>query len=166
MLAHRNAEAENPSKAYSEMMALTRTHGIETRIETEKSLSNAADCLHRKAGLFATQKIVEKVETFARKKGKKVLFVLSYPARYIAAAHADDTRWDRPFIDFLRKKEWPFVDLAEEHLKEYALFRCSMKDYLDRYFIGHYNPLGNVFCAFALKDKVVDLMDPKPIPYL
>ena len=34
-----------------------------------------------------------------------------------------------------------------------------------RYFIGHYNPLGNHMCAFAIKDKLVEMLEPKPIPY-
>ena len=40
-----------------------------------------------------------------------------------------------------------------------------MKEYLAQYFIGHYNPRGNHFCAFALKDRLVQLLDPKPVPY-
>ena len=165
MLAHRNAEAENPSEAYSDMMTLTRTHGIETRIETGASLSTAADALHRETGLFASRRIVEKAESFAQEKGKKILYVLSYPARYIAAVHAEGSRWDQPFIDFLREKNLTFVDLAETHLEEYKSFRCSIRDYLDRYFIGHYNPMGNMFCAFAMKDKLVDMLAPRPLPY-
>jgi hypothetical protein len=37
--------------------------------------------------------------------------------------------------------------------------------YLTRYFIGHYNPSGNFFCAHAVRDKVVEFPDPKPDPY-
>lgn len=37
---------------------------------------------------------------------------------------------------------------------------------LARYFIGHYNPLRNHFCAFAMKDQVVEMLDPKPAAYV
>jgi hypothetical protein len=30
---------------------------------------------------------------------------------------------------------------------------------------GHFNPLGNHFYAYTIKDKVVDLLDPKPKTY-
>jgi hypothetical protein len=30
---------------------------------------------------------------------------------------------------------------------------------------GHYNPLGNHFFAYALKDRLLELLDPKPLPY-
>ena len=41
----------------------------------------------------------------------------------------------------------------------------DVKEYLAQYFIGHYNPRGNHFCAFALKNQLVQLLDPKPVPY-
>jgi hypothetical protein len=31
--------------------------------------------------------------------------------------------------------------------------------------IGHYSPQGNHFFAYSIKDKVVQWLDPKPIPY-
>ena len=36
---------------------------------------------------------------------------------------------------------------------------------MKRYFIGHYTPSGNHFFAYAIKDKIVDWLDPKPITY-
>ena len=43
--------------------------------------------------------------------------------------------------------------------------RGSLDEYLSRYYVGHYNPLGNVFQAFAIKDALVEMLEPKPIPY-
>ena len=54
----------------------------------------------------------------------------------------------------------------EAHAADYAQFSISVEDYLKRYWIGHYNPLGNHFTAFALKNKLVEMLDPKPAPYL
>ena len=53
----------------------------------------------------------------------------------------------------------------EEHNVDFAQHRLDIKDYLKKYFIGHYNPLGNFFCAYAIKDKLVEMTDPKPFPY-
>ena len=36
---------------------------------------------------------------------------------------------------------------------------------MKQYFIGHYNPRGNHFFAYSIKDKVVGWLDPKPITY-
>jgi hypothetical protein len=30
---------------------------------------------------------------------------------------------------------------------------------------GHFNPMGNHFIAYSIKDKVIELLDPKPVPY-
>ena len=38
-------------------------------------------------------------------------------------------------------------------------------DYMKLYFIGHYNPRGNHFFAYSIKDKIVSWLDPKPVPY-
>ena len=44
-------------------------------------------------------------------------------------------------------------------------FKIDAKSYLERYYIGHYNPLGNQFTAFAIKNKLVEMLDPKPTAY-
>ena len=51
----------------------------------------------------------------------------------------------------------PFARLLTEHARR-----------IDKplvYFNGHYTPLGNTFFAFAVKDKVVEWLDPKPPAY-
>ena len=53
----------------------------------------------------------------------------------------------------------------EAHVRDYAQFKVDVKAYLERYYIGHYNPLGNHFTAFAIKNKLVQLLDPKPMTY-
>ena len=166
MLAHENAKNKNPFASYKDIMALSSTHGIETAIETNDQLSQAANELQTRAALFATEKIVEKIEDYAKANSKKVLYVLSYPPTSIARRIDDGKRWDQPFVDFLKNRNLPVVDLLEAHLADYGKYKISVKDYLQQYFIGHYNPRGNLFCAYALKDKLVEMLDPKPLPYL
>ena len=48
-------------------------------------------------------------------------------------------------------------------LAEYA--DVIKRDYFRRYFIGHYNPAGNHFFAYSIKDRIVEWLDPKPITY-
>jgi hypothetical protein len=40
-----------------------------------------------------------------------------------------------------------------------------VEDYMKRYYIGHYSPIGNHFFAYSIKDTIVDWLDPKPITY-
>lgn len=165
MLAHQQSKQANPSKNYESLMQLSKTHGIETRVESNDTLSGVADKIHRKAGLFSTQKILEKIEEYARMNQKKVLYVLSYPSSYIGQFIAEGSRWDQPFIDFLKNNSFPFIDLAQAHYEDYKAFKLDTKEYLGRYFIGHYNPSGNFFCAHTLREKIVQMLDPLPHTY-
>jgi len=165
MLAHKNARAKNPFQSYKDVMALASTRGIETSIETNEHLSNTAYELQIQAALFSTQKIVEKIEAYADENGKKVLYVLSFPPTSVARRIKEGKRWDQPFVGFLKRKNLPFVDMMEVHLKDFEQYKIDVKDYLAQYYIGHYNPRGNHFCAFAIKDPLVQMLDPKPVPY-
>jgi hypothetical protein len=165
MLANRNATARNPFQSYKDIMALASTHGIETSIETNEHLSQAAHQLHTATALFSTQKIVEKIESYAKKNNKKVLYVLSFSPTTVARRIQEGGRFDQSFVDFLNSRGLPFVDLMEAHLEDYAKYKIEVREYLEQYYIGHYTPRGNLFCTFALKDKLVGMLEPKPVPY-
>jgi len=189
MVAHRNAGTKNPYQSYSDIMSLALTHGINTEIENSETLSAVAERLHQRAAVFSSEKIIEKIELYAKKNNKKVLYVLSYPAycfaqyvneekrwndhlkkqltssrklKYVKGGH----RWDQPFVDFMISKNLPFVDLIECHKKDFQNYNLDIKTYSEKYWVGHYNPAGNHFCAFVIKNKLVEMMDPKPFPYL
>ncbi len=165
MLAHTNAREGNPDRAYDALAKLTKTHGITTRIDESKTASAVAGDLHTQAALLSTMEVVEKVEAFAKTQGKQVLYILSFPSTSIARRVKEGTRFDQPFVDFLKKKNLPFVDLMEAHLSDFAQFSLPIEEYLKRYYIGHYTPRGNFFSAFAIKDKLVKMLDPKPMAY-
>jgi hypothetical protein len=165
MIAHRNAKTQNPYKAYDSFMKLSRTHGIETKIENGDMLAEAADQLHWKAALFSSERIVEKIMDFAEKENKNVLFVLSFPAGSVGRYITENKRRDRSFVEFMKRKGLPYVDLMEAHAKDYGKYNCDVKTYLQQYYVGHYNPLGNLFCAFSLKDALIRMLDPKPVSY-
>jgi hypothetical protein len=165
MVAHRNSKTANPTRNYQELMALIKTHGITTNIDSSESLALEAEALHQKAALFSTEKIVEKTEEFARSNNKKVLYVLSYSGRNVARYIDRGTRFDQEFVGFLDRKKLPYVDLLAEHARDFAEHRLDIDGYIKKYFIGHYNPLGNFFCAYALKNRLVEFLEPKPLPY-
>ncbi len=165
MLAHANARQGNPERAYQALMDLAKTHGINTAIDRGDTLSTTAQELHTRASLLATQRIVEWMEEFAKAHGKKVLYVLSFRSQTIARRVKEGQRFDQPFVDFLKAKKLPYIDLMEAHLVDFADFKIDIEAYLKRYYIGHYNPLGNFFTAFAIKNQLVEMLDPKPSAY-
>ena len=116
-------------------------------------------------GIFASRKIVEKIEAFAGANDRKILYVLSYSPQNIRRMMTQGSRFDTEFVRFLDEQRLSYVDTLKAHVADYAQFRIDVTRYLKRYFVGHYNPLGNHFQAFAIKDKLVAMMDPKPPAY-
>lgn len=165
MLAHANAKETNPARAYEQLMDLAQTHGIDTRIDRGQSLDKAADAVFTRAALHSTRWVVDRVEEFAKQHDKRVLYVLSYQASAIAKRIHDGTRFDQEFVDYLHEKSLPVVDLMDAHAADYAGHSESVESYLKRYFIGHYNPLGNFFTAFAMKDPLQKMLQPPPPAY-
>jgi hypothetical protein len=164
-IAHNKSDERNENLDFKEIHALTQTHGIETALDSSTTMSKVVDAFHRECALFSTQIIIEKIEQFAKNNNKKVLFVLSYPAGYLAEAYEKNQRWDQSIIDFIHSKNLPLVDLGQAHFNEFEEFNIELKEYLSKYFIGHYNPLGNMFCAQAITNKLVEVMEPKPVSY-
>ena len=165
MLAHQNADDTNTSESYEKIKDLSLTFGIETRTDVTKSISRKVQRIHTKAALFSTMCIVERIEKFAAENNKKVLYVLSYRSRRIAEKVKEGTRFDQEFVDFLQEKNLPYVDMMQLHLDDFSKFNLSIEDYLKRYYVGHYNPLGNFFQAFAIRDRLVPILEPKPVSY-
>jgi hypothetical protein len=74
-------------------------------------------------------------------------------------------RYDQEIIDFINNNGYAYFDMNEVHLDDFKKFNLTLDEYMDRYFIGHYTPSGNHFFAYAIKDKIVEWLDPKPITY-
>jgi hypothetical protein len=115
--------------------------------------------------LYASMRIVEKVEEFAAQEKREVLYLLSYSSYTIRRRLNDGHRFDQSFVDFLNQRQLPYLDLLQAHVDDYSQFAPGIDAYLKRYFIGHYNPLGNHFCAFALKPKLLNALKPAPPAY-
>ena len=165
MLARKNIREGTPEKSHAEIMDLARQHGMEVHIDGSETLRRTVDTLYTQAGLFATMRIIEKVEAFAAAHEKKVLYVLSFGSATVAKTIRGQRRFDHELVEFLNERELPYVDLLEAHLADFAALNMNLEDYLERHWISHYNPMGNFFTAFSLKDKLVETLEPKPIPY-
>lgn len=155
----------NPDAAYKAIVELTTTHGVSPSEDLSDRVDLEAVEIVRGAGMIASMNIVEWVEDYARTNNKKVLWVLSYPGLTVGKFLHTRERWDRAFVEFMNRKGVALVDLMEEHEADYANFKGTPEDYIKQYFYGHYNPQGNFFHAFALREKLVEMLDPKPPAY-
>jgi hypothetical protein len=131
----------------------------------ESTLREQAGELLDKYSLNATQYILGKARDFARQNKKKLLVILFDPGRVLPEMRMNGKRYDQQIVDYLTKEKFDFFDMNDVHLRDFQNYKLSFADYMKLYFIGHYNPRGNHFFAYSLKDKVVEWLDPKPITY-
>ena len=129
------------------------------------TLREQAGTLLDKYSLRATRFILDKLREFARRERKKLLVVLFDPYRAMAEMKQSGTRYDQEIVDYLAREKTPCFDMNVVHLRDFKNYNLSYPDYMKQYFIGHYNPRGNHFFAYAIKDVVVEWLDPKPITY-
>ena len=115
--------------------------------------------------LRATRHILDKARAFTRERGKKLLVVLFDPYRAMNEMKKSGNRYDQEVVDHLKGGGFNYFDMNEVHLNDFKDYNLSFEDYRKRYFIGHYNPRGNHFFAYAIKDTVVDWLEPKPTTY-
>ena len=84
VLAQQNLRAGTPEKSYAAIQQLATQHGMDVPVDSPQSLQRTTEALDTAAGLFATMRIIELVEQFAARHGKRVLYVLSFSGHGVA----------------------------------------------------------------------------------
>ena len=146
------------------LQKLSRHLGLEQSWDHENLHTTVAHLLD-KYSFAATQFILNKARAFAEAEGKNLLIVLFDPYRVLRSLLEGQARYDQEIVDFLKENAFNYFDMNTVHLADYQDFNLSIDDYFQRYFIGHYNPMGNHFFAYKIKSAIVEMLDPKPITY-
>lgn len=159
------AERDGSAADLEEIERLASDLDIAADLRSPDAVSRTARAVHVEYALRTSMQVVEEARTLARQKNKKLMILLSYDSETVRQACEGFPRPDQKFLNFLKDSNVRFVDVLAKHVEDFKCFRLSPREYVDRYFIGHYKPLGNHFFAFAIKDAIVDGLDPKPIAY-
>ncbi len=128
-------------------------------------LRRQARALLDRYSLEATRFVLGKARDFARQNRKKLLVVLFDPSRAMNEMRQNGTRYDQPVVDYLKREAFDHFDMNEVQLRDFARYRVPFDEYRRLYFVGHYNPRGNHFFAYSIKDRIVSWLDPKPVTY-
>lgn len=117
-------------------------------------------------GQRATLYILDRAREFARRRNKRLLVVLNNTTAF----EEKSVREDQEILDHLAKEKFAYVDINQAFRDEFLEAKTTMTfaDFMKQYMVdgvGHLNPQGNHFVAYALKDKVISMLDPKPTPY-
>jgi hypothetical protein len=183
MLAKRNARIGSPQDSYRDIEDLAEEFGKPTRIRTATGLLQVANDLFARAATYASERVVQNAKAFARRKGKKILFVTSYGPSPVAerlkpgsAMTVPEKRrpgfsYNHEFTRSMKMSGLPWIDLVEAHKKDFAGWKLGLPDYLARYYVHadrfatHYSPMGNFFLAAAVRKDLVEMLNPKPASY-
>ena len=149
----------------SELEGLAKTLNVKADFTSAEATAEAARAVHIEYALRAGMRVIEKAEAFAEAKKKKLMVLLSFGEHSVAQACEGRPRFDQSVLEFLRAKSIPFVDSLARHVEDFQSFKLTPQAYVKRYYIGHYNPCGNHFFAFAIKDPLVRWLEPKPQAY-
>ena len=126
----------------------------------------AGELLNR-YGEHATILLLDKARAFAAENGKKLLVVLDGTVD-LDRMKTFGVREDQGVLDYLVKERVDYVDLNQVFFSAFQKSNLSAAEYMKPYLVngeGHPNPMTNHSIAYALKDKVVEWLDPKPVPY-
>jgi hypothetical protein len=93
------------------------------------------------------------------------MVILSFGRGNIGNALKEMPRFDQSFADWLNDNAYPVIDMRDFFVADFKQSKLDPSAYLDQYYIGHHNPAGNFFTAWALKNRLVEWLDPRPLPY-
>lgn len=141
------------------------TFGIPEDTIADTDITKKIRKIHTEAALFATQNVVTWAEAFAEEAGKQLMIMLSFGRGNIAKHLAGEARFDQRFVDWLEGKPYPVIDMRDAFAADYRGHKIDIDQYLRPFYNGHHTPRGNFFTAWALKDRIVQWLDPKPLPY-
>jgi len=148
-----------------DLYELAAFFGVDLDLTTPESGQRTGKELLLKYALRSTEFVVELARQFCAARGKKLMLLLSYGASTIVGPARGEPRFDQPLVDHLKTTGLPVVDVLQKHLDDFGSFRVDPEQYCKRYFIGHYSPAGNVFFAYAVKNEIVQWLDPTPPTY-
>jgi hypothetical protein len=119
-------------------------------------------------GQRATIEILDRVLAFTRSRNKRLLIVLNCTARpdWLRPLPYGGVRQDQEILDHLVDVGFDYFDMNEAHQTESEKTRATYTEYMSQYLVGaHYNPRGNHLFAYSIKNKLLEMLIPRPLPY-
>lgn len=132
--------------------------------DKDKLAANLENLLN-KLGYAANIFILDKLQKYVQVNNKNLLIVIFDPYKVTNAIMMNQPRPDQVLVDYLQKEKFNYFDMNVIHADDFKKGNLSMSEYYSKYFVGHYDPLGNMFFAFSIKNHLVNWLQPKPLTY-
>ena len=163
LLLFKNKKISDLNKENTEK--LIKILKLNINLKDSANLEKSVNYLLDQYSFAATTYILDKLKMYAKENDKKLMIVLFDPYRVTNALISNEIRYDGPVVDYLKKENFNYFDMNLVHAADFKNFNLSGQDYYKRYLNGHYNPTGNHFFAFSIKNHIVNWLDTKPITY-
>ena len=165
--------AEPPAADLKEFESLAEALGISVDLRTPATRRTEMRRLRLQVGIRATEHILTETQSWLATLGRRLLILLTYRESFVVDAINAKPRTDQHLLDFLVRRNIPFVDTRDLHIADYAAYRLSPEAYITRFYIppcaaavfGHYTPLANAWFAHAIKPAVLNWLTPPPPAY-
>jgi hypothetical protein len=140
--------------------------GIPEEFTSNMETARQICAIHTQAALFSTQHIIGWLEDFLNKHNKKMILLLTCRMEHIASDLQGLPRFDQSFLDFLKDKPYPVIDMRDIYREQFARSNGDIAAFLEPFFIGHHTPKGNFLLAWGIKEALVNWLTPPPSPYV
>ena len=174
-VAHLYALTQGGQAPVAHLEKLAEAFGVKADLRAADPAVRMAEAnkLHLEYAMRSTMHIVDSLDAWARKRGRKLLVLLSYDVPSVKGFIESGERWDRAMLEYLDRRGQPYVDALAKAGEEYKTFRLSADEFIARHYIGragaqvfgHYSPAGNFWFAQAIRRELVDWLEPKPPSY-
>jgi len=141
------------------------TFGIPDEKIADTEAAKKIKKIHTEAALFATQNVVTWAQEFAKDTRKKLMIMLTFGRGNVAKHLSGEPRFDQGFVEWLKDKSYTFIDMRDAFAADYKKYKVDIEQYLAPFYNGHHTPRGNFFTAWAIKDRIIQWLNPKPLPY-
>ena len=156
-----------------DLEAIAEALSIKVDLRNSATRATEAARLRQQYGFKSSEFVLDALSAWAEKYQKKLLIPLVYSEPKVIDHLKGRERIDAPFIDYLNRRKFTWFDTLQAHREDFADFRITPEQYIERLYIkpaaaavfGHYNPLGNAFFAFALREALLGWLHPKPPAY-
>ena len=169
-VAHLYTLAEGGEAPVDALEPIAEALGVKADLRDPAVRREDAGALHLAYGMRSTLWILDQLRAWAAAHGRRILVLLSYDVPTVRTYLETGERWDQEILDYLDRHTVPYADALAMAGEEYKAFRLSVEAFIARYYIGragaqvfgHYNARGNFWFAHAIKQALVDWLDPLP----
>lgn len=170
---HLYALTQGGEAPVDQMEKLAEAFGVKVDLRNPETRTDEARRLHTAYALRSTMFIVDKLSAWASEQKRKLMVLLSYDVPTVLGFLEKAERFDDEFVEYLDAKDVLYVDCLKKAEEEFKAFRLSPEEFIARHYVGragaqvfgHYNPSGNFWFANAIRNELVDWLDPKPPAY-